>query len=203
MNTEHGRQRIRRPAVLAFGVVSGHLLLQLLPRNQLVHALQKNLTASFALLGLVLCFGEGDLIHGSNESYRFCDGRIIADFGELFRPSLVYLMTEDQEFIDSIELSTSSVQAVTVRFDKWRLSLQSILGINQKEPRCFSFKLKEDMMASDPTCAICQQRIQSADDAALDHIKQYWVGGKTVPENARLTHRYCNWARSRSDTGVV
>ncbi|MCC4261479.1 toll/interleukin-1 receptor domain-containing protein, partial [Pseudomonas aestusnigri] len=26
--------------------------------------------------------------HGSNESYRFCDGRIIADFGELFRPSL-------------------------------------------------------------------------------------------------------------------
>ncbi|MAG99560.1 MAG: hypothetical protein CMK73_02340, partial [Pseudomonadales bacterium] len=32
--------------------------------------------------------GEGDLIHGSNESYRFCDGRIIADFGELFRPSL-------------------------------------------------------------------------------------------------------------------
>ncbi|MED5491260.1 MAG: hypothetical protein VYD45_03960, partial [Pseudomonadota bacterium] len=42
----------------------------------------------FALLGLVLCFGEGDLIHGSNESYRFCDGRIIADFGELFRPSL-------------------------------------------------------------------------------------------------------------------
>src|SRR5690554_415040 len=88
MNTEHGRQRIRRPAVLAFGVVSGHLLLQLLPRNQLVHALQKNLTASFALLGLVLCFGEGDLIHGSNESYRFCDGRIIADFGELFRPSL-------------------------------------------------------------------------------------------------------------------
>lgn len=119
------------------------------------------------------------------------------------KEALVYLMTEDQEFIDSIELSTSSVQAVTVRFDKWRLSLQSVLGINQKEPRCFSFKLKEEMMASDPTCAICQQRIQSADDAALDHIKQYWVGGKTVPENARLTHRYCNWARPRSDTGVV
>ncbi|MED5491103.1 MAG: hypothetical protein VYD45_03115, partial [Pseudomonadota bacterium] len=41
-----------------------------------------------ALLGLVLGFGEGDLIHGSNESYRFGDGCIIADFGELFRPSL-------------------------------------------------------------------------------------------------------------------
>lgn len=27
-------------------------------------------------------------------------------------------------------------------------------------------------MAADPTCAICKQHIQSADDAALDHIKQ-------------------------------
>ena len=116
------------------------------------------------------------------------------------KEALVFLMTEDQEFVDSIELSTSSVQAVTIRFDKWRSSLQTILGINQKEPRCFSFKLKEEMMAADPTCEICKQRILSADDAAIDHIKQYWVGGKTIPENARLTHRYCNWARPRSDT---
>lgn len=119
------------------------------------------------------------------------------------KEALVNLMTEDQEFIDSIELSTSSVQAVTLRFDKWRLTLQSILGINQKEPRCFSFKLKEEMMATDPTCAICKQHIQSADDAAIDHVKQYWMGGKTIPDNARLTHRYCNWARPRSDTGTA
>lgn len=119
------------------------------------------------------------------------------------KEALVWLMTEDQEFVDSIELSTSSVQAVTLRFDKWRASLQSILGINQKEPRCFTFKLKEELMTIDPTCAICNQHILSTDDAALDHIKQYWVGGKTIPENARLTHRYCNWARPRSDTGAV
>lgn len=114
------------------------------------------------------------------------------------KEALIFLMTEDQEFIDSIELSTSSVQAVTVRFDKWRQTLQSILGINQKEPRCFTFKLKEEMMALDPTCAICNQHILSSDDAALDHIKQYWLGGKTIPENARLTHRFCNWARPRN-----
>jgi len=59
------------------------------------------------------------------------------------KEALVFLMTEDQEFVDSIELSTSSVQAVTIRFDKWRSSLQTILGINQKEPRCFSFKLRK------------------------------------------------------------
>lgn len=118
---------------------------------------------------------------------------------DAIREALVFLMTEDEDFVNSIELSTSSVQAVTVRFDKWRATLQPILGFNQKEARCFSFKLKEEMMEADPTCAICKQRIHSIDDAALDHIKQYWIGGKTIPENARLTHRYCNWARPRND----
>jgi HNH endonuclease len=109
-------------------------------------------------------------------------------------------MTDDQNFVNSIELSTSSVQAVTMRFDKWRSMLQGILGVRQKEPRCFSYKLKEELMEKDPTCAICGQRIQSLDDSAIDHVMQYWMGGKTIPENARLTHRYCNWARPRNET---
>jgi len=115
------------------------------------------------------------------------------------REALIYLMTNDQDFIDAIELSTSSVQAVTKRFDKWRLTLQDIIGIAQKEPRCFSLKLKQALYDNDPTCSICGQKIQNIDDAAIDHIEQYWVGGKTIPENARLTHRYCNWARPRRD----
>jgi hypothetical protein len=51
-------------------------------------------------------------------------------------------MTTDQDFIDSIELSTSSKKAVTIRFDKWRFTLQAILGIGTKEPRCFTYSLK-------------------------------------------------------------
>jgi hypothetical protein len=79
-------------------------------------------------------------------------------------------MTDDQEFINSIELSTSSIQAVTKRFDKWRLTIQDIIGIAQKEPRCFSLKLKEELYHDDPTCAICKQRISAVDDAAINHI---------------------------------
>ncbi len=80
VNAEHGRQRVRRSTSLAFGVMAGYLFLQLLPGNQLVHPFQKDLAAGFALLGLVLGFGEGDLIHGDTESYAVDDGRIIADF---------------------------------------------------------------------------------------------------------------------------
>jgi len=115
------------------------------------------------------------------------------------REALIHLMTESQDFIDSIELSTSSVQAVTKRFDLWRLALQDITGIGKKEPRCFSMQLKEALFKNDNTCAICNQKQQEIDDSAIDHIKQYWTGGQTIPENARLTHRYCNWARARKD----
>ena len=118
---------------------------------------------------------------------------------DAIKEGLIYLMTEDQEFVDSIELSTSSIQAVTKRFDKWRAMLQGIVGVNQKEPRSFSYKIKEELMTKDPTCSICGQRIQSIDDSAIDHVKQYWMGGKTIPDNARLTHRFCNWSRPRKD----
>lgn len=118
---------------------------------------------------------------------------------DAIREALIHLMTGDQDFIGSIELSTSSVKAVTTRFDKWRLMLQNIVGIAQKEPRCFSRKIKQELYDKDPTCTICSQRIQDIDDAAVDHIEQYWMGGKTIPDNARLTHRYCNWARPRKE----
>ena len=95
------------------------------------------------------------------------------------REALIHLMTEDEAFINSIELSTSAVQAVTSRFDTWRLSLQGIVGISKKEPRCFSRELKEALFESNSTCTICAQKIEEVDDAAVDHIKQYWTGGRT------------------------
>jgi hypothetical protein len=117
------------------------------------------------------------------------------------REALIDLMTTDKDFIDSIELSTSSKKMVTVRFDKWRLTLQSILDIGTKEPRCFSYALKQQLFENDSSCAICGNRILNIDDAAVDHIKQYWTGGKTIPENARLAHRFCNSSRSPKDAG--
>jgi hypothetical protein len=115
------------------------------------------------------------------------------------REGLIFLMTNDQEFIDSIELSTSSTQAIVKRFDKWRMELESIIGIGQRESRCFSLQLKSELFKNNATCAICGQKIHDIDDAAIDHIEQYWLGGKTIPENARLTHRFCNNSRPRLD----
>jgi dissimilatory sulfite reductase (desulfoviridin) alpha/beta subunit len=62
---------------------------------------------------------------------------------------------------------------------------------------------KEELYKKNRKCEICGQAIADVDDAAVDHIEQYWAGGKTIPENARLTHRFCNWARPKSDSGTA
>jgi len=70
------------------------------------------------------------------------------------RESLICLMTENQEFVDAIELSTSSLQAVTKRFDLWRQQLQGVLGIGRREPRLFSYQLKKSLFDHNNVCAI-------------------------------------------------
>ena len=126
--------------------------------------------------------------------------RVMANL-DAIREALIVLMTEDQEFIESIELSTSSQKAVQKRFDKWRAALDAVLSTATKQPRCFSRMLKQEMYGIDPTCGLCGQHITDVDDAAVDHVEMYWLGGKTIPENARLAHRYCNWARPKTASG--
>jgi Protein of unknown function DUF262/HNH endonuclease len=113
------------------------------------------------------------------------------------REAFVDLMANNDTFIGAIELSTSSKQAVETRFDLWRTRLKEVVGAVSTEPRCFTFALKSALYKKDATCAICKQMIASIDDSAVDHIELYWQGGKTISENARLTHRYCNWSRSK------
>lgn len=125
------------------------------------------------------------------------DKNIVFQNLDAIREACIDLMACDREFIDAIELSTSSIQAVTKRFDKVRMAVQEIVGVGRKEPRFFSRNLKERLYEANSQCSLCGNRIEGIDDAAVDHIKQYWMGGATTLENARLAHRYCNTARSR------
>jgi hypothetical protein len=118
---------------------------------------------------------------------------------DAIREALIVLMTEDQPFIDAILLSTSSTKMVKVRFDVWRRTLDAILDTSSKQPRTFSRALKQALYDANASCALCNQFIADLDDAAVDHIEQYWLGGKTIPENARLAHRCCNWSRPRKE----
>ena len=122
---------------------------------------------------------------------------------DVIREAFLNLMSSNDKFISAIELSTSSKQAVEARFDLWRHTLKDVVGTNSAEPLCFSWQLKNALYEQNPVCAICDHKIASLDDSAVDHIDQYWRGGKTIKKNARLTHRYCNWSRPKGALEVA
>jgi hypothetical protein len=118
---------------------------------------------------------------------------------DALREGWIDLLANNPDFNKAIELSTSSEDMVRLRFDLARQWIEGALREHRQQPRCFSRELKLSLFEASSTCALCGQAISEIDDAAVDHIEQYWRGGQTIPENARLTHRYCNSARPRND----
>lgn len=132
-------------------------------------------------------------------SFSFYEKQQIIPIADRVREEFLDLMTNDQTFVEYISSSTDKPDRVQYRADVWRQRLQGLMGMSGREPRTFSLELKMHLYDANPTCQICGQRIQDVDDAEVDHIQHYWRGGKTIPENARLAHRYCNRARGGRD----
>ncbi|SFO02629.1 HNH endonuclease [Bizionia echini] len=133
------------------------------------------------------------------DSFSRIDKNLAYQNLDKIREAFIDIMTTDDVFIDAIEIGTSEERKVKRRFNLWHSRLNEILEDKRNEPRCFSFQLKEELFKKNSNCEICNNKIQQIDDAAVDHIEQYWTGGKTIPENARLTHRHCNWSRPRKE----
>lgn len=125
----------------------------------------------------------------------FFEKRQIVPVADAIREEFLDLMTNDDQFVEHIGRTTDKPEKVRYRADAWRRRMDAVVSVPADEIRAFSRKLKVDMHSRDPSCKICGQHIQSAEDAEVDHVLHYWRGGATISENARLTHRYCNRAR--------
>jgi 5-methylcytosine-specific restriction endonuclease McrA len=106
---------------------------------------------------------------------------------------------ETKLWVDYTKTSTGDYSRIEHVFTIWNHILKDAIGeCEGNDPkRCFSRALKEKLFNEQgKVCAICNQQISMIEDAEIDHIKHYWKGGKTIPENARLVHRHCNRTRS-------
>lgn len=130
--------------------------------------------------------------------FAVLDKEVVMKNSDLIRDSLIDLIVKDADFVTSIEKSTSSTQAVITRFSKWMHVIGEVTNYKLSDPRSFSIQTRKQLFEQSNTCAICGNTIHTLDDAAVDHISQYHLGGATSVENARLTHRYCNCARPRN-----
>lgn len=107
------------------------------------------------------------------------------------------LISSDPLWVDRVRRATGETTRLTYAFDQWNQRLSKVMSSAEPNDstRAFSRNLKKDLFEADPTCNICGQKVSLIDDAALDHHEHYWRGGRTVPENARITHRLCNQKR--------
>ncbi|TCT22696.1 GmrSD restriction endonuclease domain-containing protein [Thiobaca trueperi] len=108
--------------------------------------------------------------------------------------SYLDLINTDPIWVDRVRRATGESTRLKYVFDTWLKRLEEVMEDSEPQDvkRAFSRQLKKEMFEENPTCAICGNKISLIDDAAIDHDNRYWLGGKTIPENANLTHRLCN-----------
>lgn len=127
--------------------------------------------------------------------FTYYERRQIIPVADALREEFLDMFVSDPTFVDYIGRTTDKPDRVRYRAEAWKSRVDRLVSIPAHETRNFSSGLKKQLYISDPSCRICQQQIQSVDDAEVDHIKHYWRGGATIPSNARLTHRFCNRVR--------
>ncbi len=107
------------------------------------------------------------------------------------------ISTDDGRWVDYVRRATTEPTRLRYVFNTWADRLEKVMKESPPNDgrRVFSRNLKLEMFSQSNRCSICNQEIKLLDDAALDHIRHYWRGGATIPENARLAHRHCNSTR--------
>jgi hypothetical protein len=124
----------------------------------------------------------------------------VIPIADSIREEFLDVMSNDTQFTQYITSATDSTDRIQYRADVWLKRLRDLIGYESLSPRAFTLEFKRQLFSASPACTLCNQTIQDVDDAEVDHVKHYWRGGKTIPENARLTHRYCNRKRGGRDT---
>ena len=118
---------------------------------------------------------------------------------DYIREAILELMTNNQDFIDSILIQTSNKEVLKKRFKIWLEKLDEIIGDSSYQQRTFPFSVKQELFNKSPLCAISNQRILTIEDSEVDHIIPFSKGGKTKIDNAQLVLRYFNRAKQNNN----
>jgi len=121
--------------------------------------------------------------------------RDVAPRAQAIREIFLHLVTSDDDFNETIEISTYGTNTVKRRMEMWMQAIREVLILPDQDRRCFTYEEKKRLFDADNICAICKGQIHTIDSAHVDHIERYSEGGETKIRNGRLTHRYCNLHR--------
>lgn len=110
------------------------------------------------------------------------------------RKAINDIKSGDTEYQEYTYAATGSKNRVIGRIKKIYLKLSEIIGKDADTgiKRIYSNKTKEELFYPGYICSYCGNTILSIDDAEVDHMKPFSLGGETTIENAQLLHRHCN-----------
>lgn len=126
---------------------------------------------------------------------RYDKNQIMAN-ADAIRDALVDLMTSSPSFIEAITVAVGDKTKTQFRFEIWNETLKELISVPASS-RVFDGSLRRRLFDLQPECAICNQAIHTIDDAHVDHVYPYALGGETTSENAQLTHRFCNQRKGK------
>lgn len=115
------------------------------------------------------------------------------------REKFLDLLTNNPEFMNTVENKTNDTIVLKKRFEIWLNELSQIIGNAPPDARLFKFSDKKILFEQEPTCKICSQQVSMIEDSEVDHIIPYSKGGKTELSNGQLAHRYCNRAKNNRE----
>lgn len=104
----------------------------------------------------------------------------------------LFLLLTDRAVQEAISQATGGSVPTKLRWSALGKVIQPLLDGVVIEPRFFSEHFRRQLYAACPICGICKNSIHDIEDCAVDHIIPYSRGGKTIRENAQLSHRSCN-----------
>ncbi len=127
-------------------------------------------------------------------AFSMFDSHDLIIFADKIRDKIIDIKKNNQEYLDFTYAATGSKDRVVGRIMLIYNAIREIVGKygNTAQSRCFSKMDKEKLWKDGYKCSYCKQTILSIDDAEVDHMMAFSIGGTTTLDNAQLLHRHCN-----------
>lgn len=135
-------------------------------------------------------------------SFSFFDKHALMKHADAIRAKICDIREHDEEYSNFADKSTTSKSSVVGRILKIYYAINSCMTSQDIDgsKRAFSEEDKKLLWHEGYVCSYCGNVILSIDDAEVDHVFAFSLGGDTDISNAQLLHRHCNREKSNSET---
>ena len=114
------------------------------------------------------------------------------------REALLWLITEDEEFIAACETATNATNQVKLRHEKWLKVLAQVIATGRPSS---VRRQKQEIFRRQTKCCICGAEIKQLDDTAILGLDRFLPAETELSQELRLAHRYCKWRQVRQMRG--